>query len=187
MSWFQPAHKQPGMDASAVLPDGPLKLISACHAHTLQQCADLRRLVRHLESFGCDAQARQLGRQVLEYFDAAAFQMHAEEEGFLFPALLESSAGLDAATLREMISGMTRQHRVLEQLWQSLRDRLLMIANAGSGVLCSAEVEAFVRPLEQNIDGEDNKLLPMVSRLFTDCELASVRKAGFAVGAVHRH
>ena len=165
------------MNMSFAAPAGPLALISGCHARTAEQCDALHGLVQHLARFGCDVQAQGLSRQILRHFDAAAMQNHAEEEEFLFPTLLESMAGSDAVCLREMTSSLTRQHRVLEDLWQGLRPQLRAVASAASAALSGADVAAFIRSNQGHIDSEASELLPMAARLFTDSELAYLHSA----------
>lgn len=165
------------MDRLSTVSDGPLAIISDGHAHTLHQCTVLRRLLLLLCERGCDAEAQQLGLQILQHFDSAAFQNHAEEEKFLFPTLLESMAGSDAVCLRDMTSGLTQQHRVLEHMWAALRTQVSAIASAQSGALDASAVEAFIEANQQHIAREASEMLPMASRLFTDNELAYLRHA----------
>ncbi len=165
------------MTVSFAASGSPLATISGCHTRTSQQCADLRRLVLHLGECGCDAQAQQLSRQILQHFDSAAFQNHVEEEAFLFPTLLESMAGSDAVCLREMASSLTRQHRALERMWEGLREQVSAIATAGSAALGAVDVEAFIEANQRHMECEEAELLPMASRLFTDNELAYLRDA----------
>ncbi|MFI5445107.1 hemerythrin domain-containing protein [Polaromonas sp. UC242_47] len=165
------------MDRVSSVSNGPLAIISECHAQTLHQCTALRRLLLVLCEHGCDVQAQQLSLHILQHFDAAAFQNHAEEEEFLFPTLLESMAGSDAVCLRDMTSGLTQQHRVLEHMWAALRTQVSAIAGAQSAALDASAVEAFIEANQQHIEREASEMLPMAGRLFTDNELAYLRHA----------
>ena len=102
---------------------------------------------------------------VMRYFDISAKHHHADEEEDLFPALIESMAGSDAVCLREMIDGLTAEHRTLEVAWRRLRNVLDRIAAGESAPLASDLVEALVRLYERHIEREENELLPMAARL----------------------
>ena len=61
-------------------------------------------------------------------FDTATRDHHADEETDLFPALIESMAGSDAACLRDLTASLSRDHRRMEQGWGVLRERLHAVA-----------------------------------------------------------
>lgn len=164
----------PDVGTPADHPEGLLEMLARLHARTLQQCATLRRLVLYLAECGCDEQARRVGDTVLRYFDEVSSQYRSDEEEDLFPALLESMAGSDAVCLRELTSGMTREHRTLETMWARLRTPLAAVASGKSSLLDSAEVEAFVALHHSHIEREQTELLPMAARLLTDEALEQV-------------
>jgi hemerythrin-like domain-containing protein len=145
---------------------GPLAAVSAVHARTLQHCAALRQLLVP------DAPDRQICRDIAQHFDAVAPRVHADEEAFLFPTLLESMAGSDAVCLREMTAGLTLQHRALAGLWGALRVPLTALAAGQPARLDVTAVEAFIAAQQHCIGIETLELLPMAARLFTDSELA---------------
>jgi len=96
-------------------------MLSACHDRIETQCATLRRLVPHLLVHGVDEEARAAATRIIRYFDTSALHHHADEEDDLFPALIESMAGSDAICLRDMIDGLTADHRALAACWRHLR------------------------------------------------------------------
>jgi len=165
--WADPA---PGLEV-------PLEMLAACHGRIESQCATLRRLVPHLAAYGADAQARTAAANVMRYFDTAAGHHHADEEQDLFPALIESMAGSDAVCLREMIQGLTADHRALEAAWLSLRRVLERIAAGESAPLAADDVEAMIGLYERHIEREESELLPMAARLLSEDELARIGRA----------
>ncbi len=167
----------PGHAAPAVGFEAPLEMLSACHHRVERQCETLRRLVAHVASHGPDDDARVAAAAVMRYFDTAARDHHADEETDLFPALVESMAGSDAACIRELVDSLTLDHRALESRWQRLRVMLQSIAAGDPVHLDSAYVESFIRLYERHIAREEAELLPMASRLLGDDALNEIGKA----------
>ena len=167
----------PGFIGPAAGTEAPLEMLSACHGRVELQCATLRRLVSHLAAHGANEEARTAATNVMRYFDTSAKHHHADEEEDLFPALIESMAGSDAVCLREMIDGLTAEHRTLEVAWRRLRNVLDRIAAGESAPLASDVVEALVRLYERHIEREENELLPMAARLLSGDDLARVGRA----------
>lgn len=101
--------------------DQPFALLEACHARMERTLALLERLAAHLDSQGCDAQARSAAADVLRYFDIAAPLHHQDEELHVLPRLqAQGQAGI-AARLRA-------DHQVMEHDWARLRPGLQAIA-----------------------------------------------------------
>jgi hemerythrin-like domain-containing protein len=167
----------PGHAAPAVGFEAPLEMLSACHHRVERQCETLRQLVAHVASHGPDDDARVAAAAVMRYFDTAARDHHADEETDLFPALVESMAGSDAACIRELVDSLTLDHRALESRWQRLRVMLQSIAAGDPVHLDSAYVESFIRLYERHIAREEAELLPMASRLLGDDALNEIGKA----------
>lgn len=165
--WAEPA---PGLEV-------PLEMLAACHGRIESQCATLRRLVPHVAANGADSQARTAAVNVMRYFDTSARHHHEDEEQDLFPALIESMAGSDAVCLREMIQGLTADHRALEAAWQRLRRVLERIAAGASAPLAADDVEAMIGLYERHIEREESELLPMAARLLSEDELARIGRA----------
>ncbi len=80
-------------------------------------------------------------------------------------------AGSDAVCLRELTASLCSDHRVLEQRWAALRQRLLKVAEGAASTLADADVQGFVHLYEQHIAREEAELLPMAARLLSDAEL----------------
>ncbi|HSI55083.1 MAG: hemerythrin domain-containing protein [Ramlibacter sp.] len=155
----------------------PLGLFSQCHARTLEECLDLRKLVLLLRETGWSTRAQQASRDILRHFDQEATQNHVEEEACLFPALLDSMAGTEPDCLREMTSTLARQHSGLERMWARLRPQLEAICTGQSAALSSADVEDFIEANVRHIESEENGLLPMAQRLIAGRELPRLRSS----------
>lgn len=167
----------PGYSSPGVGFEVPLEMLSACHHRIERQCLTLRRLVPHLSSHGADGQACIAAAGVMRYFDTAARLHHADEEDNLFPALIDSMAGSDAVCLRELISGLTADHRALEAHWQRVRIALDRVVAGQAMPLAASDVEALVGLYERHIEREERELLPMAARLLSDDELDRIGRA----------
>ena len=152
-------------------------MLSACHHRIEAQCATLRCLVSHLLARGVDDEARAAANKLIAFFDTATMQHHADEEDELFPALIESMAGSDAICLRQMIDGLTADHRALEACWQHLRGVLERIAAGECVPLLADEVEVLAACHERHMEREERDLLPMAARLLSDEDLARLDHA----------
>ena len=168
-------HPLPARPAIGV--DSPLARLSACHARIARRCTGLRRLSAQLSARAADARARTVAAGLLHFFDSAVANHHADEEQHLFPALIESMAGSDAVCLRELVAGLTADHRQLEALWRRVRPGLARIATAESSALACACVEALANACERHIEREERELLPMAARLIDEGELARMGRA----------
>ena len=153
----------------------PLTLFSQSHAHTLEHCLDLRKLVLLLRETGWSTRAQQAGREILRHFDREATQNHVEEEACLFPALLDAMAACEPDCLREMTSTLARQHSGLERMWLRLRPQLEAICSGQAATLSSVDVEAFIEANVPHIESEETGLLPMATRLIPGRELPRLR------------
>ena len=167
----------PGFSAPTVGTEAPLEMLSACHGRIETQCATLRRLVPHLLVHGVDEEARAAATRIIRYFDTSALHHHADEEDDLFPALIESMAGSDAICLRDMIDGLTADHRALAACWRHLRGILERIAAGERVPLLFDDVEALAVRYERHIEREEKELLPMAARLLSDDDLARIGRA----------
>ncbi len=167
----------PGHSAPAVGFEVPLEMLAACHGRIQHQCDTLVRLRAHLQTHGADRHAQAAARAVLRYFDTAAHHHHEDEEQELFPALLESMAGSDAVCLRELTAALCSDHRLLEQRWSALRQRLLHVADGTASALDDVDVPGFVQLYAQHIAREEAELLPMAARLLGDAELDRIGRA----------
>lgn len=165
------ARTLPGHSAPAVGFEVPLEMLAACHGRVQHQCKTLLRLVVHVQTHGADRSAQEAASAVMRYFDTAARHHHEDEEQDLFPALLDAMAGSDAVCLHELTASLCSDHRLLEQRWTALRQRLLQVIESAASTLADADVPGFVKLYERHIAREEAELLPMAARLLSDAEL----------------
>src|SRR5438046_387211 len=80
----------------------PEKLV-ACHERIHSQLGTLERLAPHLETKGCDAEAKSAAQAVLRYFDTSGAMHHQDEDQDLFPVLRTRAAGQARADITTAI------------------------------------------------------------------------------------
>ena len=174
-----PDGRLPATPAPSVGAAGALERLAQCHTRGVREIGNLRRLGGR----AVDRDAAGAAAGVVRYFDHSARDHYADEEEDLFPALLESMAGSDATCLREMIEGLTAEHRTLEAAWYRLRPALLRIAageTQGSGASVGVDVddvEGLAGLYERHMAREDAELMPMAARLIADDELDRIDRA----------
>src|SRR2546425_5836243 len=99
------ASKQPGPGF-----DQPLEMLEACHERIQAQLAALERLGPHLETQGCDAEAKSAAQAVLRYFDTSGAFHHQDEDQDLFPAFRTRAAGGGRADVTAALDELEREH-----------------------------------------------------------------------------
>jgi hemerythrin-like domain-containing protein len=102
--------------------------LDACHRQILFTLGKLAALVARLDRFGPDPEAREMAREVCEFFSTTARQHHADEERHVFPGLLATA---DEPT-RQAVLRLQQDHGWLEEDWLELEPQLDAVA-AGMG------------------------------------------------------
>jgi len=153
--------------------DNPLEMLLACHGKIQTQCVTLRKLLQHLTSLGCDAQAQQAAQAILRYFDTAEQNHHDDEEQDLFPRLLATPN----TKVHELIARLLGEHKVLDAAWQQLRPMLLGIAKGRAAELDIKSVEHFITVHEHHISLENSQLLPQAERLLNPIQLEALGRS----------
>ena len=146
----------------------PLDVLAAWHRQGTALFETMRRLARRAPAAEIDAAARHQADMVVTYFDRSIAVHHEDEERDLFPALIESMAGSDPVCLREMIAGLTDEHRALAAGWRGLRPAFAALAAGTPAALDPELVDALIVQCEQLFRREDEEMLPMASRLLSD-------------------
>lgn len=167
----------PGFSGPTASVEVPLEMLAACHHRIERQCTTLTRLCAHVQQHGSDAQARTAATAIMRYFDTAALHHHADEEKDVFPALIESMAGSDAVCIRELIEGLTADHRRLETMWLRLKPVLQQIAEGEAATLTQDQVDSFTGLYASHMKLEEDELLPMAGRLLSDDEITRIGRA----------
>ena len=149
----------------------PLEAMAGCNQRLLHHCAAMRRLALYVGECGFDGQAGAATASLLQFFDHVLPLHHADQQLGLFPALMESMAGSDAACLRNLTQAAVQQQHELWRLWLRLRPALLDLASGRADALPVHAIERFIEHCKAGVDREDGELLPMARRLLADAEL----------------
>jgi hypothetical protein len=149
----------------------PLQSLAGCNQRLLRHFAALRRLALYVGECGFDVQARAATASLLHFFDHVLPLHHADQQLGLFPALVESMAGSDAACLRDITQAAAQQQHELWRLWLRLRPALLDLASGRAAALPVHDIEDFIAHGQAGVAREDGELLPMAQRLLADADL----------------
>ena len=166
----------PGFSGLAPGLEAPLEMLEACHDRIRKQCSTLLRLKAHVAASGVDEAAGIAAQGIIRYFDTAGRDHHEDEEGDLFPAILESMAGSDPVCIRELIERLTNDHRELERLWRSVRTWLTAVESRQQQP-APPEIESFVDLYERHAKLEEDELLPLAKRLLGTDELDRIGRS----------
>jgi len=169
--------------------DDPLGMLVACHRRIERELGTLARLQRHLPEHGCDDDARTAARAIMKYFDGAAPNHHADEEGSVFPRLLASGQ----AVAGPLIDDLEREHATLATNWRRLRPLLAGIASSARANLAPKQVNDLRAMYAAHIRREENVLIPLAARVLDaealrqiGQEMAARRGTRFGAGTAVR-
>lgn len=141
--------------------DQPFELLQACHERVERMLRLMRRLRTHLQTQGCDEQARQAATDVLRYFDLAAPAHHEDEERHVFPAL--RAAGLHLET----VDRLQREHAEMGELWPAVRTLLRRVADGPWVPFTPDEdglLEQYASMYEWHMAAENELVFPTAKR-----------------------
>jgi pyridoxamine 5'-phosphate oxidase len=164
------ATKQPGPGF-----DEPLEMLEACHERIQSQLATLERLGPHLETKGCDAEAKSAAQAVLRYFDTSGAFHHQDEDQDLFPTLRARAAGQNRADVTAALEELEREHEAMDAQWKRLRERLKAIAG-GEPRLDSEAVARFIWLYRRHMDREATTVLPFARQVLDAAQRTELGK-----------
>ena len=164
----------PGFGAPAPGFDEPLEMLHACHGRIQDQLATLEKLVPHLARAGCDVPAREAARAVLRYFDLAGAQHHQDEEEDLFPLLRRYAGERGRDDVRAALDELAREHRSMEEIYETIRRRLDDVAEARSARLDIEEVAHFAWVYRRHIMREEAMAFGFAAEALTQGERATL-------------
>jgi hemerythrin-like domain-containing protein len=147
-------------------------MLDACHLRVKKFSSLLGKVDDHVQQRGYDDEARQAVQRVMQYFDHAGPVHHADEENALFPALLQHPE-LPTA-VRRVILTLQSEHRTLENLWQSIRAKLVLANMTGTWQADRKKIDSFAQQYAQHIRCEEQEVLPYAQRLLDPTVLAAV-------------
>ncbi|MEO6353314.1 MAG: hemerythrin domain-containing protein [Burkholderiaceae bacterium] len=161
--------------------DQPIAVLKHCHDRIRKQISTMQRLLSHLPRHGADIDAQQAAKSILQYFNKAAPNHHADEENDLLPMLQASAAGDDAILLQQLLPLILQEHQQMDAAWQVLDRQLQGIAtgeNASTGSpLLEQDVSRFAELYASHMQKEETHIAPMAMRLFSAEQMAQLGKA----------
>jgi hemerythrin-like domain-containing protein len=155
--------------------DEPLEMLEACHERIQAQLSTLERLGPHLETKGCDAEARSGAQAVLRYFDTSGAWHHQDEDHDLFPVLRVKAAALGRPDVMAAIEELQLEHETMDAQWKRLRERLMAIAG-GEPRLDVEDVARFAWLYRRHMDREATAVLPFARQALDSSERAALGK-----------
>ena len=154
----------------------PLAAFQEDHRRILRHCRGLRSLMLFIGGARPDRDALMLGHFLLRFFDVQVPLHCSEEEEVLFPALLGSMAGPDAARIRDLARRSRLHHHDLSALWSALRPALETIAAGRRALLDRDQVATFSREWANQVRFEEAGLLALAERVLTPDEADHIRR-----------
>jgi pyridoxamine 5'-phosphate oxidase len=164
------AMKQPGPGF-----DEPLEMLEACHERIQAQLSTLERLGPHLETKGCDAEAKAAAQAVMRYFDTSGVLHHQDEDQDLFPALQAKAAAAGRSDVRAAMDDLEQEHASMDGQWKRLRERLNAISS-GEPRLDVEDVARFAWLYRRHMDREATAVLPFARQALSQDERAALGK-----------
>lgn len=153
--------------------DEPLEMLAACHERIEAQLVTLERMVPHLETKGCDADARSAAQAVLRYFDTAGVLHHQDEDEDLFPLMRARAASHGRPEIAAAIDELEREHETMNAQWNRLRERLRGVAG-GEARLDGEEVARFAWLYRRHMDREGAAVLPFAREFLDEAQRAGL-------------
>jgi hemerythrin-like domain-containing protein len=153
--------------------DEPLEMLAACHERIEEKLAVLERLAPHLETKGCDAEAKSAAQAVLRYFDTAGVYHHQDEDQDLFPILRKRAAAQGRVEIAAAVEELEREHETMDSQWRRLRQRLLAVTE-GEPRLDAEEVARFAWLYRRHMDRESAALLPFAREVLDAADRAAL-------------
>ena len=152
----------------------PIEALKTCHARIRAECGALRKLVEHMQGYGCDAQARKSAAALMRYFDTAARYHHADEEEDLLPRMMAAATSRPGSRLTRLVADIASEHREMDRLWTELRAVLQKISAGENTPLDALEVDRFAKLCSSHIALEEANVYPLAEMLLSRKDFAEI-------------
>lgn len=150
-------------DAKTGAIDDPLTDFSQCHSTIIARFEEFRGLPDLLEPA---AQARRIATGMLQFFESAVIEHHAEEEQDLFPAVIASAVkGSEREQVQVLIDRLVGEHRQIEAMWSRLEPALKDVAKGRDSTLDEAAVRRLVDTYIAHARFEEQHFLPLAQTI----------------------
>lgn len=157
--------------------DQPIAVLKHCHDRIRKQIRTMQTLLSHLPAKGADGAAQRGASAVLNYFEKAAPNHHADEEQDLFPMLAATAKDEDAALLTTLVPQILQEHQQMEVAWDLLQHQLSDIAAGTSAQLSDDNVRRFAELYAAHMEKEETHIAPMAKRIFSAQQMAQLGDA----------
>jgi hemerythrin-like domain-containing protein len=132
---------------------------SQCHMGILSKLDMLGELPALLEPA---RRARDIAERAIDFFQAAIFEHHQDEERELFPAVIrDCQKGEELDRVQAMVHRLTEEHRSLEKLWKTLEPGLKRVAQGKSTDLQAHDIQLLVTQYAAHARYEEQEFLPL--------------------------
>lgn len=155
--------------------DQPLEMLEACHERIQAQLATLERLGPHLETKGCDAEAKSAAQAVLRYFDTGGAFHHQDEDHDLFPVLRAKAAAAGRHDVAAAIEELRQEHETMEAQWKRLGEQLQAVVS-GEPRIAVEDIARFAWLYRRHMDREATAVLPFARHALDASERATLGK-----------
>ena len=157
--------------------DQPIEMWLACHERILRMLALLIRLRDHLTDSGAIESAQVTAASIRRYFEEAVPRHHEDEEGDLFPRLLNQLEGVERMRIGPVLDALRDEHPLLDRAWAELRPTLTAIEAGTERRLDDHAVVHFVTIYRQHVERENELLAPAFERVFDGTTLEAIGRA----------
>lgn len=148
--------------------DHPIDILDGCHERILRNCGAIERIAAHVAVHGADGEAQKAAAAVVRYFETAGADHHRDEEEDLFPALQHYAPSGELNAVFDLLFRLKSDHKRLDALWTSMRERLEAVAAGREGGLTAEGAAAFKSAYQGHIALEEASLLPLARRVLDE-------------------
>jgi hemerythrin-like domain-containing protein len=159
---------------SAENPDfnDPLAVMRADHAHILEHCGIVEKLVPHIAEKGVDGEARSSIAQVLNFFATVALRHQQDKEQNLFPLLNRQSL-----KLADIVYRLKREQDDLDNMWVAIQGALKTPATLKDNEAFSTQAEKFCNGYRRHLAYEEKELLGLAQHILSQRQLEELGDA----------
>lgn len=145
-----------------------IELVDSCHRHIRDHCRLVERLADHLGWRGADAEAADVARIVVRFFDTTAALHHLDEEIDLFVAVEHYVPSRELNATRALVFRLREDHRRIAAAWRELRPMLAAMSEGAASGPTAEAARRFNALQTDHMHLEETQLLPLARRVLDD-------------------
>ena len=162
--------------------EAPLNHFTDSHEGILSHLRTFGELPALLESAN---RARQIATETIDFFHAAVFKHHIDEEKDLFPIVIESAVrGEERETVQSLVAQLTAEHREIEALWRKLEPQLKQLLKGHDAQVDGQAVARLVGGYLAHAKFEETQFLPLSAEILGR-ESADMARLGLSLHTRH--